>query len=311
MNKYESDTLSKHIIQTLLYFDIFNYPLASDEVYEFLQTNHITQQAINERLHQLVTEKLTYSFGQFFTLQNDKTLIERRIRGNKEAMRYMIIAHKQAAFINKFPFVKSVMASGSLSKGYMDESCDLDFFIVTKSQRLWITRTLLVLYKRIFLGNSHKYFCVNYFVDEANLEIEEKNLYTAIELSTLIPLVGFESYKKLMAANPWTMEYLPNSTIKIEGLEEKYHTTILKNVVEGILNLFFPRILNSFFMRLTLRRWKLLYENLYEKEDFKIAFKSKANVSKNHPNYYQKKVMCLYHKKRKDFSNRYNLNWDV
>jgi hypothetical protein len=34
---------------------------------------------------------------------------------------------------------------------------------------------------------------MNYFVDEADLDIKEKNIYTATELFTLIPLAGMEA----------------------------------------------------------------------------------------------------------------------
>src|SRR5690606_3777846 len=104
-------------------------------------------------------------------------------RGNLMANKFSDIARKKAKLISQFPFVRGVMASGSLSKGYADEKSDIDFFIITIPNRLWIARTLLVLYKRIFLLNSHKFFCVNYFVDEKHLGIEEKNLFTATELA--------------------------------------------------------------------------------------------------------------------------------
>ncbi|MEQ9414668.1 MAG: hypothetical protein RIF39_12605, partial [Cyclobacteriaceae bacterium] len=218
------------------------------------------------------------------------------------------LAHKQAALIQKFPFVKSVMASGSLSKGYMDDTCDLDFFIITQPKRLWIARTLLVLYKRIFLANSHKYFCVNYFIDENSLEIEEKNLYTAIELSTLIPLTGLDYHEKLMQANQWTVNYLPNSNnTEAIGIGNSPYSPV-KKTLEGIINIIFPQSMNSFLMKLTLSRWKKLYAEKYERDDFQIAFKTKPNVSKNHPNYYQKKVMDRYHEKWDEFSNRFQLN---
>jgi hypothetical protein len=222
----------------------------------------------------------------------------------------MEIASKQAMLIQRFPFVKSVMASGSLSKGYMDDSCDLDFFIVTQHQRLWIARTLLVLYKRIFLGNSHKFFCVNYFVDEGNLEIEEKNIYTATELVTLIPLTGTEHHEKLLRANKWVLNYLPNAKTNKPLVSDQYEKSKLKAVLELALNFIFPRFVNSIFMKLTLRRWKKLYFDKYSKEDFNVAFKTKTDVSKNHPNYYQKKVMNLYHTKVKRFVTDNNLSWE-
>lgn len=310
MNDTCHDIVSQSILKTLLYFDIFDYPLNSKEIFNFLQTNHVTEKIIEERLRVLANTGFTFKFGKFFSLHNNAALVDRRLKGNKEAMHFMDLARKQARLIHKFPFVSAVMASGSLSKGYMDESCDLDFFIITQSNRLWIARTLLVLYKRIFLGNSHKYFCVNYFVDENNLEIEEKNLFTATELTTLIPLSGVQYQKKLMNENKWVANFLPNYTTNYNDQIEELKPP-LKKIQENILNLLFPYALNYFFMWITLNRWRKLYERKYSEEDFKVAFKTKQHVSKNHPNYYQKKVMERYAIKKDNFSKQHSLGWKI
>jgi hypothetical protein len=188
------------------------------------------------------------------------------------------------------------MASGSLSKGYMDENSDLDFFVVTAPNRLWIARTLLVMYKRIFLFNSHKHFCVNYFVDTKHLEIEEKNLFTATELATLIPLYNDECYAALHASNRWLQDFFPNFRTRSVHGPEKMRSGFLKKPFEFLLNPF-VRVLDKFFLRMTLRRWKTLYGNRYEKKDFDIAFKTQRHVSKNHPKHYQKKILELYNLK--------------
>ena len=204
--------LDDQILRTFLYFDIFNYPLKSEEVFKFLGVPALDKSIITLRLNSLRDQRIIFQFGELFSLKNDNSLIERRIKGNQNADEYLILARKTANFISKFPFVRAVLASGSLSKGYMDEKSDLDFFIVTAPNRLWIARTLLVLYRRVFLANSHKYFCVNYFVDEKHLEIEEKNLFTATELATVIPLYGSQQYESLQGVNSWLNEFFPNYT---------------------------------------------------------------------------------------------------
>ena len=85
-----------------------------------------------------------------------------------------------------FPFVRGVFLSGSISKGFMSESDDIDYFIITAPGRLWLTRTLLILFKKIFLFNSFRNFCLNYFIDSENLYIPEHNRYTATEIVFLI-----------------------------------------------------------------------------------------------------------------------------
>jgi len=212
------------------------------------------------------------------------------------------VAVKKAELIANFPFVRAVMVSGSLSKGYMDENSDLDFFIVTAPNRLWVARTLLVLYKRIFLRNSHKHFCVNYFVDARHLEIEEKNLFTATELVTLIPLQNQKCYQALLSANQWYNRFFPNfkpakGDLSDQGhhVPQKFLEALLSPVATG---------LDKFFMRITLDRWNRFYGKEFARADFDIAFKSRRHVSKSHPNHYQKKILELYQRKLIEYKNR-------
>src|SRR4029453_8923510 len=96
--------------------------------------------------------------------------------------------------IASFPYVRCVCISGSLSKKYFDDTTDIDFFVITKPGRLWVCRTFLILFKKLFLLNSKKYFCINYFIDSDNLEIPDQNIFTATELTTLIPMHDYELY---------------------------------------------------------------------------------------------------------------------
>jgi hypothetical protein len=300
--------VQEHIIRTLLYYDIFNYPLTVDEIKRYSGADPADLEQVPQELEQLLNAKQVFKFGEFYTVQNNVANVDRRIKGNEEAARYLTIAKKKAQFISKFPFVRAVFGSGSLSKGYMDEHSDLDFFIITKPGRLWVARTLLVMYKRIFLLNSHKHFCVNYFVDHDHLEIEEKNLFTATELATVIPLVGGEYYHKLHAANAWLPQFFPNYTKRPTQEVPRTKTSILTRGVETFINLLGGKLLEERFMRMTIRRWQKMYGGAYGSDDFKIAFKSKKYASKNHPKHYQKKVTTLYTDKINAFNHKFNLS---
>ena len=163
--------LDLKVLKTLLYFDVFNYPLNDQEIYHFVSGKGITFAEVSSSLEELTREKHVFRFEELYSVQNNEAIINRRLRGNQEALKCLPLARKQARLISKFPFVKAVMASGSLSKGYMDEKSDLDFFVICESNRIWISRMALVLYKRLFLLNSHKRFCINYYVDTEHLEI--------------------------------------------------------------------------------------------------------------------------------------------
>src|SRR6185369_15787589 len=170
----------KNFLKALLYFDIFYYPLTAEEVVRFSPV--VVNSSPYHFLERLVSQKLLFQFQNFYSLQDDSQLAVRRFKGNALANKKMKTARRFSKLVSLFPFVRAVMLSGSISKNYMDENSDIDFFIVTEVNRLWVVRTALAIFRRIFLFNSHKNLCTNYFVDNHNLEIRDKNIFTAIEL---------------------------------------------------------------------------------------------------------------------------------
>ncbi|MBY0433065.1 MAG: hypothetical protein K2U26_03045 [Cyclobacteriaceae bacterium] len=295
--------LAESIIKTVLYYDIFNYPLTQSEIVRSLSTDQFSTVELERELDELVRQSIIFKLGEFYSLQNNPELAARRVKGNALAKKYMIVAQEKARLIFSFPFVRSVMVSGSLSKGYADDASDIDFFIITSPGRLWIARTLLVMYKRIFLFNSHKYFCVNYFMDDQHLEVEEKNLFTATELVTLVPMYGKHYFEHLLNRNTWVRQYFPN-------LQEEHMTNEeapigqIKKGLEWLLNRCAPQALDRFFMTLTLKRWKNNYGHSHASDEFRVAFKTNRHVSKNHPQNYQKKIVDQYEKKLHTFLKR-------
>lgn len=303
-------TLSKSILKTLLYFDIFQYPLTASEIFHHLTTNHVTLDQVSNELTRLSNHSIIYQVRDYFSIHNNFELASRRIKGNYLAMQSLAMAQKKALLISKFPFVRAVMASGSLSKDYMDEHSDLDFFVITKPNRLWIARMLLVFYKRIFLFNSHKYFCINYYVDESHLEIEENNIFTATELATLIPLYGKEYYMQLLSANSWVKDYLPNQLSRSTENVMLFQPSWCKRQLESIINVVGADKFELLFMRIISARLKRKYQSTYSKPDFDIAFKVKEYASKGHPKNHQRKVLELYQQKLTEYGNKLSINWN-
>ncbi len=301
-------TLYSSVVKTLLYYNIFNYPLKATEVFNFLHRNGVEEQDVKASLEQLTAQKIIFSNGELYSIQRDPSIFSKRIIGNEQAKQSMPLAFKVAQRIGRFPFVRAVMASGSLSKDYMDDDSDLDFFVITAPRRVWITRLLLALYKRLFLRNTHKLFCTNYFIDTDHLEIEEKNLFTATELATLIPLYGHDFYPLLMDANKhWVKKQFPNCRprpIERNFVEDKR----LKTITETVITVLGGSLLNRLILAMARKRWRKLYQEQYKESDFRVAFKSEGYVSKNHPRNFQKKVIELYEQQLKSFENKFEMN---
>ena len=202
------EAVKSSVLRSLIYYDIFNYPLTANELIKFSSVKLHDIQSINNALDDLTQHLLIFKFGEYYSLKNDPSQIERRKNGNNAATDILPKALKRSKFIHKFPFVRSVNISGSLSKNYFDESTDFDFFIIAEKNRIWLCRLLLTLYKKIFLFNSRKYFCINYYIDTSDLLIPDKNLFSAVEIITLKNQTGEAVYKNFMERNTWVHEYL-------------------------------------------------------------------------------------------------------
>lgn len=289
-------------LKTLLYFSIFKYPLSAKEI--FLFSSAADENEVNHELDLLKQKGVVSIDNNFYFLDNNLSLVKRRIKGNKMANYVMDKAIRKGIFISKFPYVKAVGISGSLSKNYHDKDGDVDYFVITKAERLWVARTLLMLYKKIFLLNSKKFFCINYFITENSLKISEKNIFTATELLTLIPITG--DFTEFYEQNRWVSDFLPNLEIGKPPVTSTKKKPIISRSIEFLLLSKLGNILESTFLKLTLKKWNNKFKTL-SKEDFNIAMKSTQGVSKHHPQNFQKQVINKLNKKYQEFQSRYNI----
>jgi hypothetical protein len=299
MREDNHSDVAKAVIKTLLYSDIFHYPLTAREIFERLEIPFNSIDLVEDALGQLVAAQVVYRFDDFYSLHDDVSLAIRRSMGNKMAKEIMPRAIRRSRLIFSFPFVRAVMISGSLSKDFFGKECDIDFFIVTEPGRVWLTRGLLALFQRIFLFNSHKYFCVNYYVDHDHLTLDERNIFTATEVITLKPMCGNEHYETLMKNNQWVKDFYPqfNPSAPVSHSSFAWWP---KRFFERLLTPF-ARPLDSWVMRKLTTRAVRIHGPVFEKRDFDVAFKATPHVSKNHDGNYQRKVTDTFEQRVASF----------
>lgn len=295
------------VLKPIIYYNLFNHPLRKDEIISFCHLDN--RDEINQQIEVLLNKNIIQSKNGFYFIENGIDQVQKRIKGSQEAQKILPKALRNAKLIYQFPFVKGVAFSGSFSKDYFDEQSDIDFFIVTNQDRLWIARTLLILYKKIFLLNSRKYFCVNYFVSEHALEIEEKNRFTATELITLKVAYGHDVFHRFNSTNQWAFDYFlltPPHLSKDHPAEKK---PLFSKILENLLSNSTGNKLDDFFRKITVRRWLTKFKGM-ENEDFRIALKSKKNISKHHPQNFQKKIIDLFNKRCAEIENEFDVKLD-
>jgi predicted nucleotidyltransferase len=289
--------IKKNILSTLAYFDLFNYPLTMDEVFLYLPIKCGTGD-FEYALRCLVIDRLIYRFDKFYTLKNDYFLIERRVKGNTKAAGMIITAKKVSDLLIRFPYVRGIAISGSLSKNFADENSDIDLFIITAKNKLWIARTIMHCFKKLtFLVNRQHYFCMNYYIDEQELQIREKNMYTAIEVATLIPLHGDTIFEQFYTANAWSREYLPNKCMRL-STAKSLKKSFLKRSTETLFNNLLGDSIDTMLMKITAKRWlKKLQMKKQNTRGIVMCLDTGKHYAKPDPRNFQDKLIVKYQNK--------------
>jgi hypothetical protein len=285
------------VVKTLAYFDIFNYPLTLPEIKTFLGVP-VPPETLDAILNVLTERKIIFLLDGFYAVQNNPLLVCRRKLGNDRATVLLRKANRIGRFLYQFPFVKAVGVSGSLSKNFAPDKADIDFFIITSTGRLWIARTLMHIYKKFtFLTGRQHYHCMNYYMDEEAYLLREQNIFTAIELKTLLPVCGGAEFNALWAANEWANDWLPHCTYRHPAQPDPRRSR-LKKWGEWILNKKIFNRLDDYLLHITTRRWKRKQQQgATNEKGMVMGLITDKHFAKSNAGDFQGKVLMLYKNK--------------
>lgn len=289
----EIKSLESGCINCLQYFGLFKYPLKKDEIHRFNPVK-CTPGEVENCLTEMHGRQSVFCYDEFYLTEDKTEWIKDRLEGNLRAALLLKKSPKYVRIISSFPFVKSIAISGSLSKNYASAEPDIDYFIITESNRLWIARTLLHLFKKLtFITGHQHFFCMNYFIDTNALELKQRNQYAAIELATLMPVYNESLVRLLIEKNNWIRQFLPNFS---GNLNTDYLITgrnrQMKRFWEILFNLLFPEKLNRILMKITDKKWRKKWRHHnFTHEEYEQALQTEIHISKNHPDNYEKQVL--------------------
>lgn len=273
---------------------MWDYPLTRGEVFLFLEVKY-GQYDFNEALNYLVENKVVFHFDKFYSLRNDYMMAIKRNKANKKAAELIIKAKEIGAFLVKFPYVRGIAISGSLSKNCADDNSDIDFFIITEANRLWLARTFMHMFKKLtfLVGKQHNY-CMNYYIDEARLQIVEKNIYTAIEVVTIIPVEGDTTFQNFYQANAWSGDFLPNKCMRL-ATANPLKISWCKAFIEVLFSNRFGNWLDNILMNITSGRWnKKTEQKKLNMRGTVMSMATSKHFAKPAPENFQRKLIERY-----------------
>jgi hypothetical protein len=173
------------------------------------------EHASGERFSGRIAEK-----NGFYFLLGREALVERRIQSEKLSVEKLKGMRRLARILQYVPYVRMIGATGSLAMKHGARGSDWDMFVVLRSRRIWMGRTVLTSFLHLIGKRRHgrqvnNRACLNYFVTEDNLEIATKDLYSAHEYRFLIPLFSFSLFQIFELKNRWIKGYQPNFSLTV------------------------------------------------------------------------------------------------
>lgn len=288
------------ILDPLVYYDCFAHPLQLDELANYASAK-VSMKSLEQAVYHFVNRGIIAKTGDYYHLHLPAEAIVRRQDAEQLFDEKMALANRMSQTIATFPFIQCVCLSGSMSKGVAYPGGDIDFFIITKDDKLWVSRLLLFLYKKLFLFRHRKDFCLNYFIEEGHLELEDKNIFTATELVTIMPMYGYDVYEKLLETNSWLSEYYPNVKRRTNASVISPKSTAVRKLLTAFSS---NRLFDFFghqFMKLVWSRYNKKQATPLTDDELRTMYKVKKHVSKIHNSGNQKILLDKLERKKQNF----------
>ncbi len=219
--------MEKAILQTLIYADIFDYPLKAWEIHKWLIGSKCDLPDVEKGLKRLLVKKRIIERYGYFILPGKSKNIRKRIDKERTSQEHMHSARWIVRLFKLVPWIQLVGISGNLAMDNADEYDDIDLFVITQKKRLWISRLsilfiLSLLEKRRRRSDSRKSaagkFCLNLLLEEDQLEQTRKDLYIAHEVLQMRPIWERNNiYSIFLNQNSWAFDYLPNWLTGFQG----------------------------------------------------------------------------------------------
>ena len=248
--------MEKAILKTLIYADIFDYPLTVFEIHKWLIGKKVTLRQVEKALSKLVqSAKCKVQSGYYFLPRRDGLVVKRK-RRDEQSEKYLRKARILTQILKLIPWIKLVGISGGLAMNNADKGDDIDLFIITSKNRLWISR-FLALGLLSLTGQRRKVgyeggkiagkVCINTLLEEDRLDQKNKDIYLAHEVLQMRVLWQRDGiYGKYLEDNAWVFNFLPNwigdarspATVSLRGASHRATKQSILKTMEGIAKKF-------------------------------------------------------------------------
>ncbi len=296
----KSNPLDENIVFTLAYFGAMNYPLTLFELWRNLfQVNSGRERfSFLEVQTALKNKKLLKSISQkdgMFFLKGDEELVKKRSVAYKISTSKLRRLRKWVKMLEIVPFVRGAFLTGTLSMKNAKSNSDWDILLVLAKGRIWIGRLLVAIVLQLTAKRRHgnkvkERFCLNHYITENGLILEEYNEFSANFVSTSMFLIGGAIYKRFLQMNEfWIQGIKPNYTKEevfendVINLERVGFIMMMQESIEFLLEKTrIANLINDFSRRIMIKKIKKNPKTYWKDADIRYSETALVFLPKPH-----------------------------
>lgn len=304
--------LETAILSTLAYHDIHNYPLKKSELWRWLyfgwpviesRPDQISADQFSATLDSLLRQRRVETKGGYYFFPGRESLVILRLERFELARKKWDIAHRGARLLRTAPFIRLVAVANTLAINNVRRESDIDFFIVTKDQRLWtsrfvITGTLEAHDLRRHGDKVKDRICLSFYLTEVNADVRPLLLsdgdpYFAFWIAQLVPLFDNGGWQAVRRANSWLESIMPHafSETPAPPVFDNGWTTFARGAREWLLYNWFGDGIERYLRAAQRLKMRLNKESLQDQGDTRVVIRSaivKAHEADRRAEYRQK-----------------------
>lgn len=297
-----------HVIEPILYGDIFDYPVTFNELHAFCRIQLSRSELKNFIQENSNFNALVSTFKGYFFLKQRQIIVKIREERFKFSEKSWKRALHVVNVIKYVPFIRGLLVTGSLAMNNVEESDDLDFLVIVHPKRIWFVFAILGTLQRIF---SRKFLCPNYYLSQDFLKINRQTCYVAREALQARSIYGLKVIDEFYKKNDWIKNYYPNSegnshqptNIKIKNGKGIFD--FIKKSIELLLKGSFGNMIEKFLAKNLHFRLKAHYKQYGQTVPEDVLGKAFAeNELRFHALNHEKNIFYALEERKKDINSR-------
>ena len=197
-----------------------------------------------------------------------------REKENPYHKEYLTFLKKWSWLYKQFPFVDAIYLANSMTFNALHANSDIDLFVVTQERRVWLARFFMTLMMWVYSikrsrKTTRKRFCLSFFVDRNNQNLEtlllyKRDIYLPYWIAHLVPIY-LHAWALIYSQNLWIQSFLPNWTPQ-QHISLGIHASLGTGFFRKIIEICFYWWVGNFFEYCIQKIWSLRIRYLITKK---------------------------------------------